>query len=340
MLEEGARRGYPRARLAAEAGLSEALLADKDARVPLDAYYALVEAVASQTREPWFGLQYAASRSSVAGLDAVGFLAQSSPTLGDALAKIVRYQTFLRSGETYALDVVGEDAVFRFRPWGPPRAAHAHVAMICAFDVLHAPRALTGIHAAPRYCRFRAAVAGPLEEAARLLGVEPELGASEDAWALPREALALPMPRADADLTRFLEAYLDERRSDDAASQILDVERHLEARLADGDLTLRATARALTTSARTLQRRLAEEGASFEGVLDDVRRRRALALLRAGLAPIEVAFLVGYEDGSSFARAVKRWSGTTPRGWAAESVSSKVGGSALRADTTAVKSHP
>jgi AraC-like DNA-binding protein len=317
MLDEGERRGYPRERLVAALGASASRVADPDARVPLDAYYALVEAVAAFAREPWFGLTYAASRRPIDGLDAVGFLAMSSRTLGEAITRVIRYQAFLRSGERYALDVEGGDAVFRFRAWGPVRAAHAHVAMIAAFDFLSAARVLTGVAVEPSYCRFRFAVEGPIDQAAQILGVRPELSASEDAWAVPRGALSLPISRADPLLARFFEDYLEKRTRADEPSFRAEVERRLSDRLAEGDLSLRATARALSVSVRTLQRRLAAEGTAFEAVLDDVRRRRALALLRAGLARLEVASLVGYEDGSAFARAVRRWSGTTPSAWVA-----------------------
>jgi AraC-like DNA-binding protein len=316
MLEEGMRRGYPREALLATMGPSARLLSNPEARVPLDAYYALVEDVAARTRDPWFGATYAATRRSVDGLDAVGFLALSSATLGDAVARVVRFQAFLRSGERFELDIQGDDAIFRFRAWGPARPAHAHVAMIAAYDYLSFPRLLIGSATRPRFCRFSSPVAGPTHEIAAIFGVRPEVGCAENEFALPREALALPMPRPDAALARFFEEYLERRTPEDAPSLRAQVERHLGERLAEGDLSLRATARALSLSTRTLQRRLALEASTYDGVVDDLRRRRALVLLRAGVVRHEVAYLVGYEDPSAFARAVRRWSGLTPKAWA------------------------
>jgi AraC-like DNA-binding protein len=75
-----------------------------------------------------------------------------------------------------------------------------------------------------------------------------------------------------------------------------------------------AVARRLALSSRTLQRRLAGEGTTFQAVLD--RTRLALAhsyLNRPEVTVAEVAFLLGYDEPSSFYRAFHRWSGTTPQ---------------------------
>ena len=67
-------------------------------------------------------------------------------------------------------------------------------------------------------------------------------------------------------------------------------------------------------SDRTLQRRLRQEGTPFAALLADLRREMAPSLLRDGrLAVSEVAFLLGYEDPSAFARAFHRWFGRSPR---------------------------
>jgi AraC-like DNA-binding protein len=69
-------------------------------------------------------------------------------------------------------------------------------------------------------------------------------------------------------------------------------------------------------SDRTLQRRLRQEATPFAALLADLRREMAPSLLRDGrLAVSEVAFLLGYEDPSAFARAFHRWFGRSPRAY-------------------------
>ena len=67
-------------------------------------------------------------------------------------------------------------------------------------------------------------------------------------------------------------------------------------------------------SARTLSRRLGEEGTSFRNIQDEVRRELALALLGdPGKSIAEVAFFLGYAEPAPFHRSFKRWTGTTPQ---------------------------
>jgi AraC-like DNA-binding protein len=77
-------------------------------------------------------------------------------------------------------------------------------------------------------------------------------------------------------------------------------------------------ARELGLSGRTLQRRLGDEGASFQLLMTDVRRARARELLADPALDIdEVALLLGYEDQNSFFRAFRLWEGETPSSWRA-----------------------
>lgn len=69
----------------------------------------------------------------------------------------------------------------------------------------------------------------------------------------------------------------------------------------------------LAMSTRTLQRRLAELGTTFQEVLD--RTREDLArhyLTNAQISAAEISFLLGYEETSSFYRAFQSWTGDTP----------------------------
>jgi AraC-like DNA-binding protein len=86
------------------------------------------------------------------------------------------------------------------------------------------------------------------------------------------------------------------------------------AMLADGQPTVERLAAAAGVSVRTLQRRLGEEGTSFSRLLEAVRRDLALAgLAKGGLTAGEVASALGYAQQSSLTRAVRRWTGSSPR---------------------------
>ena len=73
-------------------------------------------------------------------------------------------------------------------------------------------------------------------------------------------------------------------------------------------------------SGRTLQRRLAEQDTSFQELVDDARRDLAKRLLReTEFSLIEVAFMTGFSEQSALTRAFKRWVGSTPGAYRADS---------------------
>jgi AraC-like DNA-binding protein len=79
-------------------------------------------------------------------------------------------------------------------------------------------------------------------------------------------------------------------------------------------VTLGDLAQALNLSCRTATRRLAEQGVSFQGLLDQLRREQADALLARRAARVaDVAAAVGFSDPSNFRRAYQRWTGRPPR---------------------------
>ncbi|MDR3448584.1 MAG: AraC family transcriptional regulator [Alphaproteobacteria bacterium] len=78
-------------------------------------------------------------------------------------------------------------------------------------------------------------------------------------------------------------------------------------------LTVDALAERLNLSARTLRRRLAELGFNCQDVIEDSRNRLAKELLgNTRLRIDDIAERVGYSDASSFRKAFKRWTNTTP----------------------------
>ena len=78
--------------------------------------------------------------------------------------------------------------------------------------------------------------------------------------------------------------------------------------------SVEAVARSLAISPRTLRRRLAEKGISFQAVKSIARERRAkYYLTHTTLSLSEIAFELGYSELSAFSRAFRAWVGRTPQ---------------------------
>jgi AraC-like DNA-binding protein len=75
-------------------------------------------------------------------------------------------------------------------------------------------------------------------------------------------------------------------------------------------------AKLLAMHSRTLHRRLAASGTNFRALVDACRYEIARQMLHDSDSDIgRIAYVLDYADTSAFARAFRRWSGTTPSDW-------------------------
>ena len=80
------------------------------------------------------------------------------------------------------------------------------------------------------------------------------------------------------------------------------------------NLDIESVAKAFSITPRTLQRRLRQEGTSFQDQLKIFRTQQAKCLLDNKKMNIsEIAFAMGFNDNSAFHKAFKRWTGCTPK---------------------------
>lgn len=131
---------------------------------------------------------------------------------------------------------------------------------------------------------------------------------------LPRELLDAPCVTADA------RAWAAARQACEEALAQLHQENSIlsqvRRRLLAGDTdfpTCDVMAAELHMSARTLMRKLKQHGASYQGLLDEVRKERAQWYLRHTSYPMEsIAERLGYLDTTNFSRTFRRWFGISP----------------------------
>jgi AraC-like DNA-binding protein len=130
--------------------------------------------------------------------------------------------------------------------------------------------------------------------------------------------LQAPNKLGDASISRFFETHLETIVSGFEENQSLDqrVLPLISRSLSEGVPRISNVASQLAMSARTLQRRLADGGHSYQSLVDEARRRLSARLLaETDYSLNEVAFMAGFADQSAFTRAFKRWEGQTPRSY-------------------------
>ncbi len=309
---EAARSGDSRDDLLRSVGLSPTasqLDAAKEV-VAGEAYYDLLERV-TPADDHGLPLRYA-TLLRPDDLGALGLGLKTASTARDALLRLSRYILVLSDTLEYELRDGDDPEMVMSRP---SSRRGSQLANECAFGaVVSVLRQITGVRIRPVRVSFRHPSPGSDVEHREFFGCPVDFGADRNGIRFTRETLDTPARLADEGLSVFLLAQLDELKRSSA-------ERSLRARvyaavadsLPDGVPRRAHIARRLGVSERTLHRRLADEGVSFQ----DVARRAQLDLAegllsRSDTSLGEVAFLTGFADQSAFSRAFRAHSGMTP----------------------------
>ena len=151
-------------------------------------------------------------------------------------------------------------------------------------------------------------------------GCPAKLDARQNTIVFAKADLDRPFLTHNADLFATvapqLEAELKQALGSKAISE--QVKSILKPLLAGRRPGIEDAARELRLSSRTLQRELAEDGATFQQLMQEARRELARHyVLHSSLELNKTAYLLGYEDAHSFFRAFHDWEGTPPGEWRA-----------------------
>jgi AraC-like DNA-binding protein len=293
----------------AATGLSPETIADIDARIEADQLRIAWRQAIRITRDPLLPLRLATALPP-GSLGIVEYLVRFAPTVGEAIALGLRYmnilglvaQAELVEGSTHDerwLRVIADSPV-------PDEACLAVVVgqarmlagefRVLAVDFAHYPE-------------------GGIEAYERFFAAPVRFGAPVSQLVLSRASLDVPLATADPNLLPILlrqaDALLAQCRTS-ASSTVEEVRGVLRNLLRTSEHDVQHVAARLGTTSRSLQRRLKDDGTTFQAVRDELRRELAHAYLAGGASIAEVSFLLGFAEASALFRAFKRWTGSTP----------------------------
>ena len=294
-------------------GIDPGLLEDPNARLGRSRILALWRELARRVDDPNPGL-HLAERVRPRAANVVTYLMMSSRTLREGLERLIRYQRILGENSRVQLKDEGSEAFievdFGSEELPPDRHEIEYwvvvIAKYCAF--------ITDLELDLLEVRFRHAAPADVSEHERIFGTRPRFGAETCGLRIASSDLDRRSVHANPAIAEAHQAFADEYLSSlDVASTTRRLRELMVSVIEKGPLELQALAKQLRISARTLQRRLADEDTSYREVVDDLRRDIALDQLRRTDAPIqEIAYLTGFSALSPFYRAFRRWTGGTP----------------------------
>jgi AraC-like DNA-binding protein len=301
--------------LLASVGLDESLMLSPALRVSYRQGAAVIQQALELTGDEHLGLRVGAVQHPTSwGL--LGFTLMASDTLEHAITTGVKYQNL--SGAMLAWSADWEPDGFAVRVELPDPALYPAVAVFLIEEAFASAVALTRLTVGPRFTPRRVEFAFPVpldtEPFAQLFGSSVAFGAAHNRLVFdPVWARTVLPGRDQVAYASTLELLDGEMAARWDRQELLEL---LEVSIAQALPTVPSfaeQARRHSASERTLRRRLAECGTTYEQLVDGVRRERVELLLRRPEHTLrDIAHQAGFSDERALRRAVRRWHGVAP----------------------------
>jgi AraC-like DNA-binding protein len=297
------------------AGLSQGFIDQPRVLLNTEELFALWRAVGEISNNPAIGLQLG-TETKTERFHPMGLAALSTENFGSAIDRMARYKQ-LTCPEEIRQEKHDEEWSIQFR-WLLADDVEPAVLVECCFAwVLSIARLGTGTRLSPLRVEFvqpRAHV----KTIERHFGCAVVCGAARNAIVFRAADSQRPFVTRNAELLAMLAPQFEEelRQENGEENFVERVRIAIQQKLTGRRPTIEDIADALHLSSRTLQRRLQEEGFSFQSILDEARHQLARHYLTNSVLELnEAAYLLGYEDGNSFVRAFRIWEGIPPARW-------------------------
>lgn len=295
--------------------IEETQLEDAQARVSPHALRVLFQRALELTREPglgfYFGLQLKLSSHG-----SVGFAAMTSATLRDALRVAERFLSLRSPFLSLRTVEHGDSAALELGSAFPDSDVHVFLTEALFTALIQMARSMLG---RPVQAMFELSYPEPAHFTgfAHLWPGPARFGRPLSRICFAPSILDESLQMSDAVAARqaLVECERELGSLLETSSLLASVRRQLGGR-DRGYPSLTELARERHVSPRTMKRRLAEQGTSYQKLLDELRRDRSLKLLELEGNTIEqIAEQLGYSDAANFNRAFRRWLGVSPSAW-------------------------
>ena len=314
--------GVDPAALLAEAGLDPHLFDEPDNLMSLAARGRLFAHCVSRTGCRHFGL-LVGQAADLHSLGLVGLLAKFSPDVSTALRSLTRHFHLHMQGATTTLEIQGASALLCYEINQPRVEAVDQQTDGAVAVMLNVMRGLCGAQWKPAEVWFQHRRPADVRPFSRYFGVTPRFDAERNALVFPAIWLSRRLSDTDHEWRELLQKQIDRLEAQHGADFPAQVRSVLRSALVTGRAAADQVASLFSMHRRTLLRRLTADGTNFQELVDQCRFEMARQMLEDSAMDVtQVATMLDYADGRAFARAFRRWSGTSPTDWRAARTSS------------------
>jgi AraC-like DNA-binding protein len=303
-------------------GITPEMLDRSDAFVDLDQSVKAWEAAIHATGDSFLGLHMGEVTSpGLAGM--LGFLMETSPDLLSAFTHVTQFNGYISNMTVFTLEVRGDEFFYFAEPlevWNntSPETARQVVDHASAAFV-HFTKILSGKAKYPLRISMRYPRPTDTREYLRVLKIEPAFNQPCNCLVFRLRDMQLPVIGHNPQLQLMFRELLEKEiaKTHQRETFTNEVRRVILQNFSSTMPQLTDVVEYLHITPRTLQRKLQEEGSSFQGIAESVKSELAIGLLKnRSLTVNEVAYKLGYAEPSVFRRAFKKWTGVSPKGYA------------------------
>jgi AraC-like DNA-binding protein len=305
--------------LLTENGIEPCMVEASGQEVPYRHVVELFEAAATTLNCPEFGLRLAAAQAARGATKVLGPLEvvmRNAPTLGDAYRYLAAHLHAYSSATQIYFGKLPEDSrVFMLLECLLVGGGHQRQAVEQALVLLqHGVQTISRGRARAREVWLTHQPGAPLSTYRTHFNTVVRFGQAVNGLLFDERDFDMPLPDTDPQLYEMATSFIDHRFPSSTMSLRTRVRINIARLLVEGSCTQEYVAAALGLHPRTLQRRLREEGESFESIKDSVRREVALRYLQQPEVPlVRVTEILGYSETSVLSRSCLRWFCASPR---------------------------
>jgi AraC-like DNA-binding protein len=301
--------------LLADFGLTESFFDDPENTLSMAMAGRLLGRCAELTNCEHFGL-LVGQHAGASSLGTLGYLMQSSSTVGDALSVFARDLDVQDQGGMVWIESAGNFSILGYTLLDAEIESLNQI-MACAIAIAtNILRSLFGRPWRPDQVLFafsRPRRVGPYQ---RFFGVVPNFDADRTGIVFQSQLLRAPVPSADLLLHKLMGERVHELKQITEANIVEHVRRILRTMVTSPNCSVGAAADQIGMHRRAFNRKLAAAGTTFRQMCNEARRDLACQLLdNTSSAVTDIATILGYADPAGFTRAFHRWTGETPTQW-------------------------
>jgi len=299
------------------AGVSATLLNKENERITGEQFQKLIKSLIEQSNDPLLGLK-SGNYVQPGSYSALGYITMSCSTLREAIDRIIPYEKLVGDMGVTTIEAEGDNVLLTWSCAYTDQIVRRHMIDNVLTSWYNYAKWLSNRDEGPLEVRLEyeapdKVVVSAYEET---FNCKVLFNQEKSCLVINKEYMETPLRQPDQSLRKTLEEHASSQisvLSDDSSRLTTRVKNAIRSQLKQGVSRKDIVAEQMGLNARTLQRKLQQESASYQQILDEVRQELAEDYLKNSQLPLqEIAVRLGFTEARSFHRSFKTWTGRTP----------------------------